>query len=274
MAALNNHLKQSRRNAGLSQQELASRGGISRQAYSALESGKAVPSTEVALRLARALRTRVDSLFFLAEETPEVTQAELVGVSGDSVAPGSDDPQRVRLLRVGRRLLARPLTGPAAARDSLVDAEGVIVPATSHSQRVTVQPFDADELDDTTIGMLGCDPAVALLEPGLRRYGVKLIWTEESSYQALSGLARGEAHVAGCHLKDEATGLFNLSWVQRVVPFACTLVTFAAWRQGLIVAPNNPIGIRGIDDLTAPGITVVNRQAGSGKPIPAGPLDA
>ena len=264
VTSLNNHLKQYRKNAGLSQQELASRAGISRQAYSALESGKAVPSTEVALHLARTLMTRVDSLFFLAEQTPEVTQAELVGVSGDSVAPSLGSPQRVRLFRVGSRLLARPLAGPAAARDSLVDAEGVIVPDSPAGQRVTVQPFDADELDGTTIGMLGCDPAVALLEPGLRRYGVKLVWTEESSYQALSGLARGEAHVAGCHLKDEATGLFNLSWVQRVVPFACTLVTFAAWRQGLIVAPNNPIGIRGIDDLTGPGITIVNRQAGSG----------
>ena len=129
---------------------------------------------------------------------------------------------------------------------------------------MTVRPFDANELDGAAIGMLGCDPAVALLEPGLRRYGVKLVWTEESSYQALSGLARGEAHVAGCHLKDETTGLFNLSWVQRVVPFACTLVTFAAWRQGLLLAPKNPIGIRGIDDLTVPGVTIVNRPVGSG----------
>ena len=264
MASLNNRLKQSRGYTGLSQQELASRAGISRQAYSALESGKAVPSTEVALRLARALATRVDALFFLAEEPPTVTQAELVGVSGNAEAPSSNGPQRVRLFRVGRRLLARPLAGPAAARDSLVDAEGVIVPASRDGQHVIVRPFDANELDGAAIGMLGCDPAVALLEPGLRRCGVKLVWTEESSYQALSGLARGEAHVAGCHLKDETTGLFNLSWVQRVVPFACTLVTFAAWHQGLIVAPRNPIGIRGIDDLTAPGVTIVNRPTGSG----------
>ena len=81
MASLNNRLKQSRGKAGLSQQQLASRAGISRQAYFALESGKATPSTEVALRLARALGTRVDDLFFLADEIPEVTQAELVGAS-------------------------------------------------------------------------------------------------------------------------------------------------------------------------------------------------
>ena len=193
VASLNNRLKQSRGNASLSQQELAGRAGISRQAYSALESGKSVPSTEVALRLAQALGTRVDSLFYLLEDQPEVMQTELVGISGNAEAPSSDGSQRVRLLRVGRRLLARPVSGPAAARDSLVDAEGVVVPGSPDSQRVAVRPFDADELDGAAIGMLGCDPAVALLEPGLRRYGVKLVWTEESSYQALSGLARGRS---------------------------------------------------------------------------------
>ena len=264
MASLYNRLKKSRGIAGLSQQELASRAGISRQAYSALESGRAVPSTEVALRLAQALGTTVDSLFFLPEDTPEVRQAELVGLPVNAEAHSPDASQRVRLFHVGPRLLARPVAGTAAAQDVLVDAEGVIVPAPPDSKRVTVRPFDADELDGAAIGMLGCDPAVALLEPGLRRYGVKLVWAEQSSYQALSGLARGEAHVAGCHLKDEATGIFNLSWVQRVVPFACTLVSFAAWRQGLIVAPNNPLGIRGVPDLTGPDVTFVNRQAGSG----------
>ena len=264
MTSLHNRLKQRRGNAGLSQQELASRAGISRQAYSSLESGKAVPSTEVALRLAQALGTKIDSLFYLPEDPPEVTQAELVGGSENAETLGSTDSQRVRLFRVGPRLLARPVTGTSAARDVLVDAEGVIVPAPPDSNRVTVRPFDADELSGAAIGMLGCDPAVALLEPGLRRYGVKLVWTEESSYQALSGLARGEAHVAGCHLKDEATGLFNVSWVQHVVPFACTLVTFAAWRQGLILAPQNPLGIRGLNDLTELGVNFVNRQPGSG----------
>ena len=264
VAALNNHLKDYRLKASLSQQGLASRANISRQAYAALESGKATPSTEVALRLARALGTKVDLLFSLAEVPPEMTKAELVGASAADEAPSLNGPQRVRLFRVGERLLARPLSGPTAARDSLVDAEGVIVPVSGDGQRVTVQPFDDDELEIPAIGILGCDPAVALLEPGLRRYGVKLVSTEEGSYQALSGLARGEAHVAGCHLKDEVSGLFNLSWVQRVVPFACTLVTFAAWRQGLIVAPGNPRGIRDVADLTAPGITIVNRQPGSG----------
>ena len=58
---------------------------------------------------------------------------------------------------------------------------------------------------------------------------------QEGSRAALAGLARGEAHVAGCHLLDEATGQYNEPWVGRLVPFPCQLVGFAVWEQGLIV---------------------------------------
>ena len=55
---LENNLKQARNRVGLTQSELARQAGISRQAYSSLESGAANPSTEVALRLAQALSER------------------------------------------------------------------------------------------------------------------------------------------------------------------------------------------------------------------------
>ena len=88
--------------------------------------------------------------------------------------------------------------------------------------------------------------------------------SEESSYKALTGLALGEAHVAGCHLWDDVTGEYNISWVSRLVPFPCVLITFASWQQGLIVTPGNPKKIFGVDDLVRPGIRMVNRESGSG----------
>ncbi len=264
MVGLQNHLKRYRQDAGLSQQDLAGLAGISRQAYAAAESGKAAPSTEVALRLARALGTHVDSLFSLIDGPLATTGAELVGATADLQDARSDLPRRARLWRVGRRLLARPVSGAAAVRHSLVDAEGVILPDVQSGNRVAVQAFDDAELDAPAIAMLGCDPAVALLEPGLRRYGVRLISVEEGSEMALTGLASGEAHVAGCHLKDEDTGVYNHSWVRRLVPFPCTLVTFAVWQQGLIVTPGNPKGISGVEDLANPEITIINREPGSG----------
>lgn len=259
---LQNHLKRARGKVGLTQGDLARRAGISRQAYSALESGNANPSTEVALRLAQALSEKVESLFYLPGQPSEIAEAELIGESTAVTSPGGP-VLRARLFRVGQRLLARPLTGPGNAHHAVVAAEGLIV-SQARAGRVAVRPFDQAEVDAPTLAMLGCDPAVGLLEAGLRSRGVALVAGEESSRQALLGLARGEAHVAGCHLLDDATGTYNNSWVQQLVPFPCTLVTFASWQQGLIIALGNPKQIQGVTSLANPGIRLVNRQAGSG----------
>jgi putative molybdopterin biosynthesis protein len=259
---LQNNLKRARSSGGYTQGELARQAGISRQAYSALESGNANPSTEVALRLARALGERVELLFYLPDQPSETLEAELVGDSAAGSLPG-ELALRARVFRVGPRLLARALTGPDNTRHSVVAAEGLIV-SQGDFGRVTVRPFDQEEVESPTLSMLGCDPAVGLLEVGLRSRGVTLMAGEESSRQALLGLAHGEAHVAGCHLLDDATGTYNSAWVQQLVPFPCTLVTFAFWQQGLIVAFGNPKQLQGVADLANPGIRLVNRQAGSG----------
>ena len=263
MPNLQNNLRKFRSDAGLTQQALAERAEISRQAYSAIEAGDANPSTEVALRLARSLEVGVEAVFFLPPEFPETVEAELVGEPSEDFSP-QDLPNRTRVYRVGERLFARPLTGPANTRHTVVAAEGTIVPSGSAGKSVAVQPFDRDDLETPSLAMLGCDPAVGLLEPELRRRGVRLVAAEESSLDALLGLARGEAHVAGCHLYDYATGTFNRTWVSRLVPFPCTLVAFASWQQGLIVAPGNPKGISGIESLGNPDVAMVNRQRGSG----------
>ena len=260
---LKNNLKQARNKSGLTQGELAVKAGISRQAYSSLEAGNATPSTEVAIRLAQTLRARVESLFYLPDQPSIAIEAELVS----GVAPTSSPNQRARLFRVGPKLLARPLTGSDNTRHAVVAAEGLIVsPADSLGENrvVTVQPFDADEVDSPTLAMLGCDPAVGLLETGLQAKGVSLVAGEESSRQALIGLAKGEAHVAGCHLLDDNTGAYNSSWVEQLVPFPCTLITFASWQQGLILGYGNPKQVNSVADLAKPGIQLVNRQTGSG----------
>ncbi len=267
MISLQNDLRGHRIEAGFSQQELAGRAGISRQAFAAVESGKATPSTAVALRLARALNTTVENLFSLEDDLPPTMEAEVVGLVAGPENVGADDagsPQRASLTPVGDRLLARPLSQSNSVRYGLVAADGVILPSQRDAGKVLVQPFDQDDIDAPCVSLLGCDPSVGILEGGLRQRGVRLAWVEESSYQALGGLARGEAHIAGCHLRDEATGQYNHPWAQRMLPFSYTLIAFATWRQGLMVARGNPKGITGIEHLDRPGINIVNRPAGSG----------
>ena len=262
MNELQNNLKRLRRDAELTQQALAQHAGVSRQAYAALESGSANPSTEVALRLARTLEKPVEELFFLPSTAPDVVEAEVLGSPDQGRPPPTSG--RARLFRVGQRLFAWPLMGANNARHSVATAEGTIVPSLLEGGRLAVQPFDRDDLESLSLAVLGCDPAVGLLEPELARRNVRLVAIEETSIRALEGLARGEAHVAGCHLLDDATGTFNGEWVRRMEPFPCTLVTFASWQQGLIVAGGNPKAIHDVERLGDPDVSIVNRQPGSG----------
>ena len=65
MAELVVRLKEVRAERGLTQAELATLVGVSRKTINTVENGVFVPSTTLALKLARALKTSVESLFFL-----------------------------------------------------------------------------------------------------------------------------------------------------------------------------------------------------------------
>jgi len=64
---LRNRLREERARRNLTQADLATLVGVSRKTINTVENGVFVPSTELALRLARALKTPVESLFQLAE---------------------------------------------------------------------------------------------------------------------------------------------------------------------------------------------------------------
>ncbi len=64
---LASRLKEVRTAAGLTQADLADRAGVSRKTVNTVENGVFVPSTLLALGLARALGTTVENLFWLAD---------------------------------------------------------------------------------------------------------------------------------------------------------------------------------------------------------------
>jgi putative transcriptional regulator len=65
--ALANTLREAREARGWTQAELAGRIGVSRKTVNTVENGVFVPSTIIALKLAAALGTPVESLFSLVE---------------------------------------------------------------------------------------------------------------------------------------------------------------------------------------------------------------
>jgi molybdate-binding protein/DNA-binding XRE family transcriptional regulator len=257
MDSLETSLLDLRTSAGKSQAQLADDAGISRQAYSAIEHGTSTPSTDVALRLAAALDATVESLFRLRQPRSPETARLTEPLPADILV-------RADVHRVGNRWIARPLTGsPArpAVTKSLPLANALVRPS------VIAGEADIDLMEQSTANALvavGCDPSVAVVAAHLQSRGVELSWHEMGSAAALQELARGHAHVAGCHLLDRQTGQYNLPAIARYLPYPTTVVTFAVWDQGLVVAPGNPKQVRGVEDLARPGILTVNREAGSG----------
>jgi putative transcriptional regulator len=65
--ALRTCLKEIRQRRGLTQAELAARAGVSRKTINTVENGVFIPSTVLALTLARVLETSVETLFQLAD---------------------------------------------------------------------------------------------------------------------------------------------------------------------------------------------------------------
>jgi putative transcriptional regulator len=64
---MKNRLKVARAEMDLTQEELARRVGVSRQSINAIESGRYVPSTVLALKMAQVFGKPVEEIFFLEE---------------------------------------------------------------------------------------------------------------------------------------------------------------------------------------------------------------
>lgn len=67
MESLKNRLKDYRTARGLTQADLAVMASVSRKTINTIENAVFVPSTTLALKLARVLETRVEDLFYLED---------------------------------------------------------------------------------------------------------------------------------------------------------------------------------------------------------------
>lgn len=65
---MKNRIKVARAGQNITQQQLAEAVGVSRQTINAIESGKFVPSTVLALKMARIFNCKVEEIFLLEDE--------------------------------------------------------------------------------------------------------------------------------------------------------------------------------------------------------------
>ena len=243
---------------GLAAADLARQAGITRQTVYAIEAGDFVPNTAVALELARVLEVSVEDIFALPsskEPNSESVSAEIL--SATSVGAGKP----VRLSLLDGKWVGVPAT-PSAYY--LPEADGVITNA--NRAQCSVQAFAGNEARGKRLVLAGCDPALSLLAHMVERLsGVEVVTAPAASRLALSWLQRGLVNAAGSHLEDPRTGEFNLPYLREQFPGEdLVVVTFAHWEEGFVVAPGNPLNIRGAADLARKGIRIANREPGSG----------
>ncbi|GEK71642.1 MULTISPECIES: substrate-binding domain-containing protein [Halomonas] len=86
-----------------------------------------------------------------------------------------------------------------------------------------------------------------------------------SSREALSALHRGACDLAGFHLpRGEVGKRVSRGYRDLLKPRSYRVIRFITRRQGLIVAPGNPLGVKGLNDLAKGEVRFINRQVGSG----------
>ncbi len=184
---------------------------------------------------------------------------------------GDDEYLRVTVGRVGDRVVAAPLARGAGVISSLARADGIVlIPAgvqgLQAGEKVTVRLYRTPTEIERTIVCLGShDLTLDLMAQFLAERGSRLASANVGSLGGLIALRRGEAHLAGSHLLDPASGEYNLAYVQQYLPETPVVILALVEReQGLMTARGNPKGLRDLRDLAREDVTFVNRQRGAG----------
>ena len=183
---------------------------------------------------------------------------------------------RVRMGYVGDRLMASPLSRGSGVVSSFMKADGILeVPqglegyeAGAEVQVRLLSPLE--KLKNTLVVIGSHDPL--LDEVGdllhMANHDTYMSSSHVGSMGGIMAIRRGEAHAAGCHLLDTATGEYNVAFLKKYFPKGgVKLVRCVGRQQGLMVAKGNPLNIQTFGDITKPGLRYVNRQKGSGTRI-------
>ena len=186
---------------------------------------------------------------------------------------GLEEFIRVTLGRVGQKLVAVPLARGAGVITTMVRADGLLripslVEGLNGGDEVDVELLrPIVDIENTILCTGSHDLAIGVLEDQLklRHPELKIAATNVGSLGGLLALQRGETHIAGTHLLDPESGVYNIPDIRRTIPTVpLVLVHLAQREQGIIVVRGNPKSVMGLRDLAKPGVRFVNRQLGSG----------
>lgn len=252
------HLKQVRKQKGLTQIQLAELVGIKRQAIYDMETGRYLPNTGVALKLAKCLGCRVEDIFYEADSNfVEDTQYLPATVIDDREIKLPNT--RVTLAKIKERLIAFPLENGISANHGGIHAADALL--SSCDKRVKLL-YDEEYLEKNVL-LMGCDPAFSLLASHVSRTSAesRVCWRFASTYRSLELLSAGNTHLAGIHLHNTGSNESNTELACKMLSGSKgRVVGFSLFEEGLMVAHGNPLNIRDVSDVANKKIKIVNRE--------------
>jgi len=174
----------------------------------------------------------------------------------------------VSLVESSGYIKAYPLPAESGQVNALAQADGYIevpedVEFVDEGEEVTVKLFSKNYTPANMyiIGShdIGLDIIIVKLSG---KFNCKVI--NVGSLGGLLAIISGDADIAGIHLVDEETGIYNIPYIKRLDIHDAVLIRGYMRRQGIIVPKGNPKNIKSIEDFLRSDVTIVNRNRGAG----------
>jgi putative molybdopterin biosynthesis protein len=207
-------------------------------------------------------------------EAPEPREI-VVELSRKLFSPlGEDEFVRAVAARVDGRLVATPLQRGAGVISSLSRANVLLtIPRFSEGARAGAQITaralrPLAQIERTLLAVGSHDVALDLVAGRLAAHAIDLVSAHVGSIAGLVALRERACHLAGMHVLDPTTGIYNDDAVRRYGPAEpVALIRLAEREQGILVAPGNPLGLHTLADIARAGARYVNRQRDAGTRI-------
>ncbi len=187
--------------------------------------------------------------------------------------PGMEEFRRGIVGSVGRKYVVTPVKKGAGSVSTLTRANCILrIPARSEGlaegETILAELLrPEEEILNTLICTGSHDLTLDLIKDMLMQMTphFNMASTHVGSMGGIMAVRKGLAHMAGTHLFDPETGLYNVPYLHRYLKdMPVCLITLAYRQQGLIIQNGNPKAIKALEDLARQDVTFINRQRGSG----------
>ncbi|MET3288981.1 UNVERIFIED_CONTAM: putative molybdopterin biosynthesis protein [Brevibacillus sp. OAP136] len=186
---------------------------------------------------------------------------------------GAEDFVRVTIGCIDGQYIVNPLTRAAGVTMSMVRADGLLRIPPGHlgyeqGEMAEVELYrPLEQINNTIVSTGSHDLSMDILHTLIRQENPQLFLNSShvGSMGGILAIQKGEAHMGGVHLFDEATGTYNETYIAKYAKERDVVLVQLVYRQqGWIVPKGNPLSIQSVNDLTRENITYMNRQRGAG----------